>query len=203
MRLNKIFPARAIVQCAALVVTAGLSMSASAVLVIDYQGLDKEKARHALARQKVAPEGYKVLSDKSRGVVQELGRGRSTEISSFGDDLPLSDGLSMIMPEGWVAFVDEDLSLPEAISWDARGVSWTKALGDLGTNSGLRFIVDWDQNVVQVFGEKGYKQPELTDAVEVVDPKTGKTFLIFPDGDGRTAGKLVHKDKSYPIKIVK
>lgn len=202
MRLNKFFSAGVAIHCAVLAITAGLSMSASAVLIIDYQGLDKEKARHALARQTVAPEGYKVLSDKSRGVVQELGRGRATEISSFGDDLPLADGLSMIMPEGWVAFVDENLTLPEVISWDARGVSWTQALGDLGTNSGLRFIVDWDQNVVQVFGAKGYKQPKLTDAVEVVDPKSGKTFLIFPDGNGKTVGKLVHKDKSYPVKIV-
>lgn len=202
MCLTKSFTANVAVQAVFLAVVSGLSMSASAVLVIDYQGLDKEKARHALARQKVAPEGYIVLSDKSRSVVQELGFGRATELSSFGDDIPLSDGLAMIMPDGWVAFVDEDLSLPDSISWDARGVSWTRALGDLGTNSGLRFIVDWDQKVIQVFGEKGYKQPKLTDAVEVVDPKTGKTFLIFADGDGKAAGNLVHKDKSYPIKIV-
>ncbi len=191
----------AITQCAVFFLMAGINMSASAVLVIDYQGLDKEKARHALSRQKVSPEGYQAISDKAWGGVQELGQGRAAIISSFGAEQPLSDGLSLIIPEGWIAYVDEDSSLPSAISWDAKGIPWTKALGDIGTNNGLRFIIDWDQNVVQVFGERGYKKPDVTDAVEVVDPKTGKTFLIYPGRDGKPAGNIVHKDKTYPIKI--
>ena len=179
-----------------------LSSSASALFVVDYQGLDKEKARHAIARSKIAPEGYNVLTDKTRDIVHEFGRGNPSKITSFGDDMSLSDGISMIMPDGWVAFVDEDLSVPKTISWDAQNYAWTQTLRDVGINAGLRFIVDWDQRVVQIFGERGFKEPDITDAVEVVDPKTGKTLLIYPDGSGKTAGKLMHKDKTYPIRIV-
>lgn len=201
MSVNKNVMIRALTYCA---ITGGLflSSSASALFVVDYQGLDKEKARHAIARSKIAPEGYNVLTDKTRDIVHEFGRGNPSKITSFGDDMSLSDGISMIMPDGWVAFVDEDLSVPKTISWDAQNYAWTQTLRDVGINAGLRFIVDWDQRVVQIFGERGFKEPDITDAVEVVDPKTGKTLLIYPDGSGKTAGKLMHKDKTYPIRIV-
>lgn len=183
-------------------VPAFLSYPAHAAFVVDYQGLDKEKARHAIARTKVAPEGFKVLTDKSMSIVHEFGQGKATAVTSFGDMLPLSDGMSMILPSGWVAFVDEDLSIPQSISWDASDTPWTSALRDIGVNSGLRFLVDWDQRVVQVYGQRSFSEPSLGDAVEVTDPKTGKLYLIYPSNKKISSGTLIHKDKSYPIKIV-
>lgn len=202
MSLNRNALIRVLVCSAFTAGGSAFSSSASALFVIDYQGLDKEKARHAIARSKVAPEGYNVLTDKTRDIVHEFGRGNPSKITSFGDDMSLTDGISMIMPDGWVAFVDEDLSVPSTISWDAQNSSWTRALRDLGINAGLRFIVDWDQRVLQVFGERGFKEPDITDAVEVKDPRTGRTLLIYPDGKGNTVGQLMAKDETYPIRIV-
>lgn len=202
MLLNRMVLARTVLSCALSAAGLLISSNASALFYIDYQGMDKEKARHAIARRKVAPEGYNVLTDKSLNVVHQFGRGKAHKINSFGDGMSLSDGMSMIMPDRWVAFVDEDLSLPDMISWDAQNISWTKTLRDVGVNFGIRFIVDWDQKVVQIFGSRGFKKPDIASAVEVVDPKTGKTLLIYPDRGGNTVGRLMHKDKSYPIKIV-
>jgi len=180
------------------------STSANALFYIDNEGLEedaKKIAEQKLKQQK--PDGFRVLTDKRRGVVHELGTGKAFKDNSFGTDLALKDAISMIMPNKWIAYIDESIKQPDKVSWSAKRQTWTNTLIDLGINHGYRFIVDWDQKLLQIEKDKDYIKPDFNYPVEIVNPENGRRIYIYTADPEDKKGVLLIGTKSIPLKVTK
>lgn len=83
-------------------------------------------------------------------VVIQAGTGTAAQVASFGDDLDMSVGLPLILPAGWTYSVVDGSNLEDFKgSWHSKG-SWVDALKDVGHQSGLHFLVDWNTRTVFV-----------------------------------------------------
>lgn len=138
-----------------------LTCSAQAAFYIDYQGLDYKKPPKA----------------ESVGVLHQLGDGKATTVNSFGKDMSLKDTISMIVPTGWITYIDADVSLSKNINWQAQGETWTQVLERLGLDQGYRFIIDWEQKLLQVASAKSFLVPDYTAPVTVTLNK--KSIFVY------------------------
>jgi hypothetical protein len=142
---------------------------------IDYQDV-KEKPKEF---QRATPDGFELLTGKYYGLIQELGNGSSQPISSFGEDVEISEALTLILPPDWFAYVDEQIELLPQISWDANQRPWTNVIADIGKQYGLRFLVDWDQKLLQIESSHRQKLDAVEQPTLMFDEKSGRQVFIY------------------------
>lgn len=181
---------------------AAISSSANARFLIDYQGLDKELKVDSIQLREIkgAPDGYRVLADKTTGVVHQIGEPQPAKTYSFGTDFSLKDMASMLIPEKWIAYVDHNVEMPGSVTWQSHDEYWTDALERIGVNYGYRFIVDWDQKLLQVTSDKDFMTPEYDNPISVVDPESGRKFFIYSD-DSTDGGVIIVNGKVIPLQV--
>jgi len=81
-------------------------------------------------------------------IVTQVGVGVPTDVSGFGDDLPLEDSIDMVLPEHWSFVSADDFEFNDRkATWKTQG-SWVEALETIGKQNDLRFLVDWENNKV-------------------------------------------------------
>lgn len=175
---------------AALILWA-VSLEASAIFLIDYQGLDEEK-------RKGPPQGYTVLADRTFKVVKQIGNGKPEVRYGYGLQLPLEDVMMSVMPEDWISYIDSRIKFDKLVDWDGQ-MPWTDILLRVGNNHGLAFLIDWEQSMVQVF--QGMDVSKLTDltSYEVSHPITGDKLYIHKSQKLSNDGLLVIGGKRYQV----
>jgi len=170
---------------------------------IDYQGLDKEKASaEKLRLLKGAPDGYRLLTDKGLGFVHQVGTGKVANIDSFGADFSLQDAISLIMPNKWIAYIDENISNPRNVDWQAKDDPWVDILGRIGASHGYRFVVDWDQKLLQIAPESEYTEPDYDDPIELKDPESGRTLFVYSAKPISEGGVIIVDGQAVKVKLV-
>lgn len=163
------------------------AFSAQASFYIDNQGLEDPDAVKPIGELKGAPEGYKVLSDNSYSSVHQIGKGLATKVSGFGSEMSLNDAMSMIMPNGWISYIDENVRKTGLVDWNSHGESWIKALAVLGASYGYQFIVDWDQKMIQISLKDGFVEPDYDQPIMMKDSESGRSIFVY-------SGKPVDKE---------
>jgi len=170
------------------------STLAHANFYIDYQGLDKEqKSKMELPSKEVGPPlGYKLLSDSNFGLIHEIGKGKATKGSSASvEPTLLRDALQLIMPKGWQAYVDQQfVDLPK-VTWEAVNEPWTDIIVRIGVNFGLQYVVDWDQQLIQITNDPDFTKPDFNEPTVMNDPETGKSVFIYSTDSKPTSGYLL------------
>lgn len=160
-----------------------LTPAAEANFFVDYHGVQRKK----------------VSAEILRGHVHEIGNGSASKTSSFGADMPLKDAVSMLMPDKWIAYIDANVDSPALVAWQAKNQPWTVVLGEMGTNFGYRFIVDWDQKLLQISSDQGFKSPEYNDPIALTEPGSGKTVFIYSATPIRENGVFVVNGESSHV----
>lgn len=158
------------------------SFRCQAEFYIDYQGLDKKEVTAAQKRKiNETPDGYRLLTDEFRGVVHEIGSGKQTKNTSFGADEALKNALAMIVPSNWVVYADEHFTDIPDVTWEATDELWLVVLSRIGSNHGIRYVVDWDQEVIQVSKDEDFVQPDFNAPTVLEHPTTGKRIFIYTE----------------------
>lgn len=178
----------------------------SANFYIDYQGTNENKALdyQEMRNMKGAPDGYRVLTDKSYGMVHQIGKpsGEYDKVNGFGTALTLKDTVSMIMPEKWIAYVDENLTTANEIAYQAKNEGWVNVLAQIGQNYGYRFIVDWEQKLIQVSPDRDYLEPDYNAPITLKDEESGRSIFIYSAQPVSTGGTILVNGKAMPFKII-
>lgn len=168
-----------------------LPLTVSANFYIDYQGYENEV---------LAPEGFRVLTDKKYGVVHQVGEGQPEKGNSFGSAMPLKDAIGMLMPNKWVAYIGENVGTPNVVDWQASNEPWIDVLARVGANYGYRFVVDWDQKVLQISPDKDFTPPNYDNPIAFSDPVSERTIFIYSDNP-TSKGRILVDGKWVPVKI--
>lgn len=174
------------------------SNTAAGGFYIDMQGINKPKANTS-----GVADGYKMLTGKYYGVIHEVGEGTPTKTNSFGDRSTIADAMFMIMPEGWFAYVDETVEEIPLVSWDAsqgNGQNWTDVLATIGKDYGLRYVVDWDQRLVQIDLEPNFVKPDYDDPIVVSDSEDRRQMFIYKK-EPNLSGYLLKDGEYIPVKV--
>jgi len=176
--------------------------AANAKFYVDYQGIEKIiTTTEEMRRMKGSPDGYRVLTDKTFGLVHHIGKGGASSTSSFGADMPLKDAISMLMPEKWIAYVDENIENSGKVDWQAKGEAWIDVLGRIGANYGYRFVVDWDQKLLQISPDEDFTAPDYNDPIALKDPESGRTIFVYSNKPTINGGVILVDGKAISIKV--
>lgn len=71
-----------------------------------------------------------------------------------GQDVPVSEGLQSVLPEGWYFYIKPSTRLPANLNWKA-GDNWTSILDSLAHDNGLSVNINWaDKGVIISAAEK-------------------------------------------------
>jgi len=125
-------------------------------------------------------------------------------ISGFGRDLKLLDAIKQIAPDGWQAFLKEDLVARadqfRAVSWRG-GRRWVEVLDILANDQNLAIDVDWSKKQLYVGDRKISASVAAQRANPVWVAKTGATLRESVSEWGEKAGWQVvwRADFDYPI----
>lgn len=187
---------------AAGVLTAVLPCSASANFFIDYQGVEEVESLEIdeLRRLRGAPSGYRILSDKTHGIVHQVGEGTIEKANSFGAGMELKDAISILMPEKWIAYIDENVDAPEKVDWYAEEDPWIDVLVKIGSNYGYRFVVDWDQQLLQISPDEEYTAPDYNSPIALTDPESNRTIFVYSAKPDLKGGAILINGEIIPIK---
>ena len=181
-----------------------LPIVAQANLFIDYQGVTpKEKTVKELREAQGVPDGYSFYTNKYKGVIHEVGSGKPEKITQFGTDSDMKLALSMIVPDGWVVYAEEQFTKIPKVSWDSENEPWLTTLSKIGSNYGVRFIVDWDQQVVQISQDLEFVAPDFNQPVILDVPESDKKLFVYTnDSTSESKGGFILVDgKLVPIKV--
>ena len=177
-------------------------LSAHANFYIDYQGTDKKTtSAEDMRRLKGAPDGYRILADKTYGVVHQVGKGDPAAIEIFGADLAPKDAISMMMPDKWIAYIDENLESPGKVDFQAKKEPWIGVLARMGINYGYRFVVDWDQKLLQISPDEDFVAPDYNDPIALKDPGSGRTIFVYSAKPISKGGVILVDGKAIPVKL--
>ena len=178
------------------------SLTANANFYVDYQGTDSKTVNaEELRRLKGAPDGYRILADKTYGVVHQVGKGSSVNIEIFGAELALKDAISMMMPDKWIAYIDENLEKPVSVDFQAKNEPWIGVLARVGINYGYRFVVDWDQKLLQISPDEDFVAPDYNDPIALKDPHSGRTIFVYSAKPIAKGGVILVDGKAIPVKL--
>ncbi len=180
------------------------TFATNANFYIDYQGVDKPALTVQQRRAaQGAPNGYKLLTDKTYGAIHQIGSGLAVNITSFGDDFDLKMAMHTLVPTGWIVYVDEQSPMNKRVSWSAQNEQWTITLGRLGSAYGFRFIVDWDQQLIQMVKDENYQHPDENDPIVMSNPETGQKVFVYPTKQNINGGVLIIDGKVIKTVIKK
>ena len=158
-----------------------------------------------------SPDGYRVLSDKQAGVVLEIGeRPASLETtSSAGEDVPLADALALVMPRGWVSYIEADAPSDLYATWHAENATFVDVLDAIGVNQGIRFVVDWSTGSLRLGSPSGYAASADDSWTQYADAESGRRVFVYsadplagyrmdPDDDG----VVIIGDRAVGLRVV-
>lgn len=175
--------------------------TAHASFHIDYQGLERPEQTKITKNDVGSPEGYRLLTDDLNGVVIEVGtRRKISDNSNFAENIELKFAMGGLLPKGWSAYVDEHLSEEKNITFSADKEPWLNVLARVGVKFGYRFLVDWDNNVVQI-SDDAYFKPQGASEHIVVEDESGQTFYIYKTKQKLNKGYMIHDGEVIPIKL--
>jgi len=175
---------------------------ASASFFIDYQGLERPDTRPVSKGQVISPNGFKLLTDDMEGIVIEVGD-RPTSIvlnTDFADDTAFKYAVGAIMPEGWSAYVDERISGLKRISYSSEQEPWLNVLVRVGAEYGYKYIVNWEQNIVQISEDNNYVAPDLNAPI-ATSSKSGANYYIYKTQQTLDKGYMIIDGEMVEIKI--
>jgi hypothetical protein len=174
---------------------------ANASFYIDYQGLERGKVEHIKQSQLITPDGYRLLTDGLKGLVFEIGpRKKQDKTSAFADDTILKDSIGALLPKGWSAFLDERLSGDVSITFSAENEFWLETLARIGGEYGFKFVVDWEQELVQISRDEYYIEPNPNEPV-VVESENGQTYFIYKSKQSLDKGMVIINGEMVPLKV--
>jgi hypothetical protein len=179
------------------------SGQASASFYIDNQGLEDEDARSPITDLKGAPNGFRVLSDNSYSSIHQIGKGKAVKISGFGVELSLNEVMSMVMPNKWISYIDEEITPNGLFEWNSSNEEWIKSLAVIGATYGYKFIVDWDQKMIQVSQREGFIEPNYDHPIEMQDEATGRSIFVYSGKPIDKEGVILVDGKVVKVKISK
>ncbi|MFA0809389.1 hypothetical protein [Microbulbifer epialgicus] len=180
------------------------TVPATANFFIDHQGTEEtQRSPEELRRLKGAPDGYRLLEDKTYGVIHQIGEGEVVKTKSFGTDKSLKDAISLLMPSKWIAYIEENIDDPRKVDWQAgaNGEPWLDVLDRVGKNYGYRFVVDWDQELLQISSDEDYIAPDYNDSISLKDPKSGRTIFVYSAKPVEETGVMVVDGQVIPVKL--
>ncbi|MGP4943181.1 hypothetical protein [Pseudoalteromonas nigrifaciens] len=179
-----------------------LSPFANATFYIDYQDLEKKVPESEERKELISPDGYRLLTDDLSGLVYQIGKPEDVElISSFADDnVKFKDGIGVIIPQGWSAYLDEQLSGKENISFSANNEKWINVLARIGNNYGYKYIVDWQQKIVQITSDENYIEPNPNEPLPL-EGNNGQMYYIYKSKQSIDNGVLLMDGEVIPLKI--
>lgn len=174
---------------------------ANAAFYIDYQGLEKNNDVKKQRKELISPDGYRLLTDDLSGLVYEIGnRKEVSSISSFAQDEVFKDVIGVILPKGWSAYLDEHLSGNEKISISANDEKWLNVLARVGNNYGYKFIVDWQQEIVQITSDEHYVKPNPNEPLSL-EGTDGQMYYIYKSKQSKDNGVMIIDGEVVPLKI--
>lgn len=177
------------------------SAGANASFYIDYQGLEKPEAEPKSKEQLISPDGYRLLTNDLQGLVYEIGPSEEAEkISSFADQIQLKNGIGTVIPEKWSAYIDEQMSADKTISFSAENESWLNVLARIGSDYGFKFVVDWEQMIVQISKDEHFIEPNPNDPV-VTKGQNGQLYYIYKSKQEINKGMMLIDGELIPIKV--
>ncbi len=173
-----------------------MPVATNANFYIDYQGVDKPTL--TLQQRRAAqgtPNGYKLLTDKTYGAIHQIGSGVAASITSFGHDFELKMAMHTLIPTGWIVYIDDQSPINKMVSWSAKNEQWIITLGRLGSDYGFRFIIDWDQQLIQMVKDENYQEPNENDPIIMSNPETGQKIFVYPTKQNINGGVLIVNGK--------
>lgn len=177
------------------------TFSVNATFYIDYQGLDKPNVEVKTQKELISPDGYRLLTNDLGGIVFEIGvREGTPPISSFAEDTTFKNGIGTITPVGWSVYIDEQLSVNKSISFNAQNEDWLNVLARIGSNFGYKFVVDWQQQMLQISKDEHYTQPDPNVPV-VVKGDNGQMYYIYKSKKSINQGVMIVDGEVIPLKI--
>lgn len=162
----------------ALIFCIFFSSTANATFLVDYQGLEPESLKKQNVNRGV-PDGYKIFTDKYKGVIYEIGQGIAGNVVTFGWDDQIKNAMSQIIPSDWVVYADEGFNSKSKVTWEADDVPWIDVLAILGNEYGVKYVVDWDQKVIQIENDIDFVETSLNEPTVMTDPGTGQSIFIY------------------------
>lgn len=181
-----------------IVLSTYLTTPSFAGYYIDMQGVSR-----GASQESRSIDGYNMLSGKYYGIVHEIGQGVPIPTQSFGESATMADAMFFILPEGWYAYVDERIEELPRVTWNADvpgGVEWLQVLADVGKDYGLRYTVDWDQNLVQVDLAPNFVKPDFNDPVVVSDSNNERQLFIYKQQPS-LSGYLLKDGEYIPVRV--
>lgn len=178
------------------------SFATQAHFYIDYQGVEKvEKTAAELRRERGTPLGMEFLTNTYKGVVFTVGKPIEHNVDGFMDDISVREGLSYIMPAGWLAYVkaSDAQHLPD-ISWTSESESWLQTLAQVGSNFGLKFVVDYDQQLVEVNRDASFVKPDFN-VPTIMSDSNGRNVYIYTEKPTEKNGYLMVDGELVPVTV--
>lgn len=180
-----------------------LVFNAEATFYIDYQGLEKPEGQQKAQKQLISPDGYRLLTNELGGLIYEIGsREKTPVISSFAEDIEFKNGVGAIIPKGWSAYIDEKLTANNNISFSAENEDWLNVLARIGSNFGYKFVVDWQQKMIQITKDEYYIKPDPNEPL-VVEGDNGQMYYIYKSKQSINQGLMIVDGEVVKLKITK
>ncbi|MFK5948879.1 MAG: hypothetical protein QM500_08955, partial [Methylococcales bacterium] len=172
-----------------------LSGNANAIFYINYQDIEGEGEGE---KNKTPPHGFDLLADRTFKTVKHVGKGTPEVRYGFGFQLSLKEMMMSTMPKDWMAYIDTEISFNKKVDWDGD-LPWTDILLRLGNNYGLAFIVDWEQNMVQVIPGMDVTKIDDLSSQKIRNPDTGEIIYIHTSKRLSDSGTLIVGGKQYKV----
>lgn len=175
---------------------------ANAEFYVDHQGLKRDPNKVLAEKHDVvSPNGYRLLTDGLKGLIYEVGQ-RSAVIntSTFGSDVEFKYAIGAIIPEGWSAYVDENILKLKNISFSATDEPWLNVLARVGARFGYKYVVNWDHLIVQISLDEYYMEPDQNAPITVAGPE-GELYYIYKTKQSVDKGYIIIDGEMLPLKI--
>ncbi len=183
------------------------SLSAQAALVIEGGSSQQAKAESSVSVEKKtassADDSRHDWRHGNRVVVKEFGSGHASGYSGFGEEMSLSDSLSLIVPEGWTVRLADGVEPSSKVNWRASGDTWVEGLVGVMKDSAYSSRVFWDRRMVEV-EDVPSQTPEI-DTLKAEKAKKAQEAKKAEEAANRSTDKPKEKvaEKSVEPKIKK
>ncbi len=177
-----------------------VTLPTKATFYIDYQGLNPHPVKPP-EEKSTTPDGYRLLTDGLQGLIFEVGERPVVEkTSNFAADVAFKFAIGAIMPEGWSAYVDENISMLKNVSFSAQDEPWLNVLARVGTQFGYQYVVDWQRKMVQVSLDAYFSEPN-PNAPVTVQGENGEQYYIYKTRQAVDQGVVIVDGQVVPMRV--
>jgi len=131
-----------------------------------------------MASKQARYKDAELMVDLAYTPVSQRGSGEPGIVPGFGEALPFTDAMTMILPSGWQFFRDKTIELkavPANISFSG-GKSWPEVLRQVGDRYALHFHIDWFDKTIMM----GKGRPSMASHASqiAVIPEPGRSAAV-------------------------